>query len=121
MVSRTSVVVVAIVACASTSAYEWRSHNRMAHGARHLLLDRLVVDQGLRDFVNDLERHGFGEDLDTRAGDAEKDAYTDEDHNEGELEANLSCSYRERPCWPAGAAVTPTRLEGGVDSRARPS
>ena len=44
----------------------------------------------------------YGKELDTRAGDEVKNAFTDEDHNEGELEEFTGCRYRERDCWHAG-------------------
>ncbi len=82
-------------------AYEWKSHNSMAWHTRNLFIRTapppLPVESEFSDFLAK-----YGEELDTRAGDAFKDAFTDEDHNEGYLQEYLGCTYRERDCWNVG-------------------
>jgi hypothetical protein len=66
--------------------YEWKSHNRMAYSARRLALTA-ERDPQLAGFLEDWDKHGFGEDLDTRAGTPYKPFLffgTDEDALEGQ-------------------------------------
>ena len=77
--------------------YEWKSHNSMGMIARRVAR-AVEADSDLRSF---LEAYGT-KDLDTRAGDAVKDAFTDEDHNEGYLREYMGCTYSERDCWNVG-------------------
>ena len=80
------------------SGYEWKSHNRMAYNARRLALTA-EPDPQLAAFLEDLQKNGFGEDLDTRAGDLFENAWTDEDHNEGKLTwSDGVCVYKEEDC-----------------------
>lgn len=99
MVSRAPVLLLIVVAATPAGAYEWKSHNSMAFNARHVLLEKVVIDEELKSFINDMEARGFGKDLDTRAGDEVENAFTDEDHNEGYLEPVMWCHYRERDCF----------------------
>jgi hypothetical protein len=79
--------------------YEWLSHNRMSFNARQVLLIKVAADPELRAFLQDRDHDGYGNDIDTRAGDQAENAWTDEDHNEGELsEVPGLCVYRERDC-----------------------
>ena len=108
MISRLLAVLGALAIVTSAGAYEWRSHNRMAYNARHFLLETWAIDPSLRSLIDDLEEHGFGEDLDTRAGDKFENAWTDEDHNEGKLKWSKGvCLYKEEDCskvvdWVSG-------------------
>ncbi len=83
------------------AAYEWKSHNSMAWHTRNLFIRTepppLPVESEFSDFLEN-----YGEDLDTRAGDVVKDAFTDEDHNEGYLREIFTCVYQERDCWNVG-------------------
>jgi hypothetical protein len=91
---------VAVVLPTTGLCYDWKSHNRTAlHGRRVAILAETRPE--LRDF---LDRFGLA-DLDSRAGDKYKNAFTDEDHNEGFLQAFVNCTYRERDCWNCGATV----------------
>jgi hypothetical protein len=77
--------------------YEWTSHNSMGMHARRVAR-AAEADNDLRSFLDT-----YGEkDLDTRAGDEHKNAFTDEDHNEGYLREIITCTYQERDCWHAG-------------------
>ena len=76
----------------------------MAYNARHYLLERGAIDPGLRDFVDDLEKNGFGEDLDNRAGTPYKPLLffgTDEDALEGKAlpVPGGGCYFDEIPCF----------------------
>ncbi len=87
--------------------YEWKSHNSMATQARRLAL-QCSGDAELVAFLQDLDpktKVGFGLDLDTRAGDEHENTFTDDDHNEGFLQAFLNCTYRERDCWNCGGTI----------------
>ncbi len=65
--------------------------------------DKLLLDEPrLTRTCESISGHRTETDLDTRAGDADKNAFTDEDHNEGEVEEFTGCRYRERDCWHAG-------------------
>jgi hypothetical protein len=87
-----------------STAYEWRSHNRMAWNARDIFIGEkrspFPADQQLIDFLRQ-----FGDsDLDTRAGTSFRPFLfvgTDEDYTEGALFADPSfCYYREDGCFP---------------------
>jgi len=99
MASRAVAIAVALLVVTSSNAYEWQTHNGMAKNARQLLLERWVIDEGLRKFINDVKLRGYGEDLDTRAGDKDQGAFTDEDHCEGRLWGLVWCLYQEAPCF----------------------
>jgi hypothetical protein len=85
------------------SGYEWKSHNRMAYNARRLALTA-EPDPQLAAFLEDLQKNGFGEDLDSRAG-TSYDPFvffgTDEDSLEGKLNSlrGGGCFYDEIPCF----------------------
>jgi hypothetical protein len=75
----------------------------MAFNARQILLIKVSADPERRTFLQDEANHGFGDDLDTRAGNRcnpEEKACerTDEDHTEGMLRVFILCSYYERGC-----------------------
>ena len=98
MIGRASVVALGIGLVASVAvAYEWNAHKGMALNARDIFLGSASthkppypVDQELLDF---LRVYGEAE-LDTRAGNTEKD----EDHCEGVLTWGPLCTYREVGC-----------------------
>jgi hypothetical protein len=85
-------------------AYEWWSHNRMAFNARQILLIKVASDPELRTFLQDEEHHGYGEDLDSRAG-TPYDPWvffgTDEDCLEAKISSSNGgdCFYDEIPCF----------------------
>ena len=96
---------IVLASLSSVSAYEWRSHNRMATRARDIFLggDRpaFPVDRQkeLQDFLD-----RYGPDLDTRAGnpcDPNADPTClglDEDNQEGKLVEVFGCVYSEGSC-----------------------
>ena len=59
------------------------------------------IDPGLSLFIDDLEKHGFGGELDTRAGDRAEGDHTDEDSTEAAfVNLLLTCFYTEFGCRP---------------------
>lgn len=108
--ARVAVLLFAAALSSPSHAYLWRSHNRMASNARDLFLSParrpFPIDPRLLNFLDD---YGAA-DLDTRAGDREKNGNTDEDATEGLLAmlgvrwsacgAKYLCAYLEHPCWP---------------------
>jgi len=100
--------VLALLVSTVVASYEYRSHNRMAWNARDLFINDarrpFPIDSELIRFLT-----SYADDLDTRAGNAEKNGNTDEDATEGRIGRCPFCIYTERPCsalgsWPGGPA-----------------
>jgi hypothetical protein len=119
MITRISVTFAMVLIAQTVDAYEWLSHNRMAYHSRRELVNNANVDEGLKAFIRDLAGQGYGEEIDTRAGnpcDVKQDANcsaTDEDCTEGSLSALLWCSYHERP-FTGGLLASREPRQGNV-------
>jgi hypothetical protein len=100
------VLMITLVSTTAVSAYEWLSHNRMAFNGRDIFLGAQLSHQPPYPADADLLAFlaAFGNDIDTRAGnacDVNQDPTcpsTDEDHTEGLLTELAWCTYHERPC-----------------------
>ena len=103
--------VLILVACGHAYGYEYRTHNGITKAARSYLIDPssgFQFDEDFRRFLSDpdSQNHGYGDLIDTRAGDPEENAWLDEDHEEGVLLSGSGfCMYVERPC---------SRITGGA-------
>ena len=103
-------VAVAVVPCSQATAYEFRTHHGMTVAARDFLRHHPELyenDPDFRRFIEEPggEYHGFGDLIDSRAGDPYEGAWVDEDHEEGRLGRaawddgrGSFCRYEETPC-----------------------
>ena len=89
------------LAAAGAGGYQYRTHHGITGAARAFL----YKNRGRYGFDDDFVRliadptakeHGFGDLIDSRAGDPYEDAWLDEDHEEGRLDPTVAgCPYVE--------------------------
>jgi len=97
-----AIVLTAVLCCSSFArAYQYRTHHGITGVARRYLVTH-EQDFGFdNDFVRlikdtDERGPGFGDLIDSRAGDPYEDAWLDEDHEEGRLDPTVAgCPYVE--------------------------
>ena len=91
----------------SLFAYQFRTHNGITAAARTFLWQeraRYGFDEDFARLLAPRDKHGFGDLIDSRAGDPYEDAWLDEDHEEGRLERMVfGCWYVEGSCTFAAA------------------
>jgi len=85
-------LVVTLLAAAS-HAYQFRTHNGITRAARTQVREHppagVHFDEDFLRLLKDAGDGGFGDLIDSRAGDPYEDAWLDEDHEEGRLDPTV--------------------------------
>ena len=98
-----------LILVGTAGGYEFRTHNGITHAARQYVVSEHLTDPEFEGFLKDAAQGGYGDLIDTRAGDPEEDAWLDEDHEEGVLLSGSGfCMYVERPCLRITGGATCT-------------